>query len=111
MLTRDRLGVTGSTGEAPVIASGEGGGDAAAAAQAPVNARCDGSMWVSGKRLWGLGKVLGGLAGSGEARASELHGGSTMADDGKGEKSCTCSDGSFCRQHGLEEGPRLSLGG
>jgi hypothetical protein len=32
MLTRDRLGVTGSTGEAPVIADGEGGGAGAATA-------------------------------------------------------------------------------
>jgi hypothetical protein len=85
MLTKDRLGVTGSTGEAPAIAGGKGGGAAAAAARAPVNAWCDGSMWASGKRLRGLGKALGGLAGSGEAQASELHGGDTMAEGGKGE--------------------------
>jgi hypothetical protein len=99
--------VMGSTGEAPVIADGEGGGAATVAARVPVNARRDGSMCVSRKRLRGLGKVLGGSAGSGEARASELHGGGAMADDGKGERSCGCSGGSFYTRCGLEEGPRL----
>jgi hypothetical protein len=75
-----------------------------------VNARRNGSMWVSAKRLRGLGKVLGGLAGSGEALASELHGGSAMANGGKEEKSCACSGGSFYRWNDLEEGPRLPLG-
>jgi hypothetical protein len=85
MLTRDRLGVTGSTGEALVIVGGEGAGAATAAAQTPVNARCKRAMWVSGKLLQGLGTVLGGSAGSDEARASELHGSGAMADDRKGE--------------------------
>jgi hypothetical protein len=104
MLTRDRLGVTGSTGEAPVIVDGEGGDAATAAAQTPVNARCKRAMWVSGKLLQGLGTVLGGSAGNDEARASELHGGGAMADDGKGE-ACGCTGVSFYRRHGLEEGP------
>jgi hypothetical protein len=84
MLIRDRLVVTGSTGEAPMITDGEGGGAAAAAPRALANTRCTRSLWVSGRLVRGLGKVLGGLAGSGEARASELHGGGAMADDGKG---------------------------
>jgi hypothetical protein len=95
MLTRDRLVVTGSTGEAPVITDGKGGGAAAAAPRALANTRCTRSLWVSGRLVRGLGKVLGGLAGSGEARASELHGGGAMADDGKGEKPCGCSGVSF----------------
>jgi hypothetical protein len=36
---------------------------------------------------------------------SKLHGGGTMADGGKGERACDCSEVSFYRRHGLEEGP------
>jgi hypothetical protein len=43
-------------------------------------------MWVLGRLPRGLGKVLGWSADSGEARATELHGRSAMADDGKGER-------------------------
>jgi hypothetical protein len=45
-----------------------------------------GGVCVSGRLPRGLGKVLGGSADNGEARASELHGGGVMADNGKGEK-------------------------
>jgi hypothetical protein len=64
-------------------------------------------MWVSGRLPRGLGKVLGGSADNGEARASELHGGGVMADNGKGEKACGCAGGSFYTWRGLEEGSRL----
>jgi hypothetical protein len=81
---RRSIGGVGVDGEAPVIAGGEGGGAAAATARVLVKARHGESMCASGKRLRGLGKVLGGSAGSGEARASKLHGGSAVADGGKG---------------------------
>jgi hypothetical protein len=88
-----------------VIAGSEGGSVAAAVARTPVNARCKRAMWVSGKLLRGLGMVLGGSAGSSEARTSELHGDDAMADVGKGERACGCSRVSFYRRHSLEEGP------
>jgi hypothetical protein len=52
-------------------------------ARSPVKPWHRSAMWVSGRMLWGLWKMLGVSAGCGKTLASELHGGGAMVDSGR----------------------------